>query len=133
MDRLIAAVARLIEFFEQTNLPPERSWASHLREIHEGLQDPSSRGAAVKKLEACFGGMGSLQDYMFHPQNENVPPGQDAERLNRQLDCLLDRCYMEYRLMNKPLAARLYWRWLALRHRGVPPRVLNTFRRRTER
>ena len=54
--------------------------------------------------------MGSLNDYMFHPRNNNVPPGDEAARLNRDLDRLLDRCYMEYRLLGKPLSARLYWR-----------------------
>lgn len=97
MKRLIDAVTELIEFFEATGLQGERSWAGPLREIRDGLASSSPK-PAVERLGALFGGMGSLNDYLFHPQNENVPPGQDPHSLNADLDRLLDRCYMEYRL-----------------------------------
>jgi hypothetical protein len=131
MNRLIRAIDRLIAFFERVQLPSEeRSWAGALKEIRDGLLERSSRGDALRRLEGCFGGMGSLNDYMFHPQNGNVPPGEDDRRLNRELDTLRDRCYMEYRLLGQPWYARTYWCWLALRHRGPPPRVLNAFARK---
>jgi hypothetical protein len=133
MNRLVGAIDRLIAFFDGVQLPgeEERSWAGPLKDIRDRLLEPSSRGEALRSLEGCFGGMGSLNDYLFHPQNRNVPPGEDDRQLNRELDGLRDRCYMEYRLLGQPWYARAYWRWLALRHRGAPPpRVLNAFARK---
>ena len=133
MKRLVAAVDRLSAFFTRVQIPgeDERGWAHPLAEIRNELLDPSLRAAALNKLGVCFGGMGSLNDYMFHPQNNNVPPGEDATLLNRELDRLLDRCYMEYRLLDRSWWARMHWRWLQLRQRGAPPRVLNAFARRS--
>jgi len=132
MKRLVIAIDRLIVFLTRVRIPgeDERDWTRSLMEIRNGLLDPSARTEALNKFEACFGGMGSLNDYLFHPQNNNVPLGEDAARLNRELDRLLDRCYMEFRLLDRSLWVRVYWRWLALRHRGAPPRVLNAFARR---
>lgn len=130
MLRQTAAVSHLIEFLETTGLPPERGWPAELRAIRDGLGSPSSRGEALARLGQCFGGMGSLNDYVFHPANGNVPRGGDPKRLNDELEQLLDRCYREYRLLGKGWMGRLYWRWLAARHRGASPRVLNAFARR---
>jgi hypothetical protein len=52
--------------------------------------------------------------------------GMDTANLKRELERLLDRCYLEYRLLNQSPWTRLYWHWLSFRHRGeLPPRVLN--------
>ena len=131
MRRLVVAIDCLVAFLTRVRMPGEDGgWSDSLTAIRNGLIDPSSRADALRKLDACFGGMGSLNGYMFHPQNNNVPAGEDAASLNRELDRLLDRLYMEYRLLDESPWARLYWQWLALRHRGAPPRVLKAFARR---
>ena len=133
MRRLVVAIDCLVAFVTRVRMPGEDGgWSDSLTAIRNGLTAPSSRADALRKVDACFGGMGSLNDYIFHPQNNNVPAGEDAASLNRELERLLDRCYMDYRLLGKSRwAARVCWRWLALRHRGAPPRVLNTFPRRS--
>ena len=77
MKRLVAAVDRLIAFFTRVQIPgeDERGWARPLAEIRDELLDPSLCAAALNKLGECFGGMGSLNDYMFHPQNNNIGDG----------------------------------------------------------
>jgi len=131
MDRLLAAIDRLIAFFDRVaidgNRPP--SWSVSLRDIRERLVSASSNTEAVRDLEACFGGMGSLNDYVFDPMNNNVAPGANPQLLNRELGTLLDHCYMELRLLNRSPVARLYWHWLGLwRFRRPAPRVMNAFR-----
>lgn len=131
MDRLVAAIDRLIGFFDRVAADGHgaRSWSGSLRDIRDRLATPSSHTEAVRDLESCFGGMGSLNDYVFDPINSNVPPGADPQLLNRELGKLLDHCYMELRLLNQSSAARLYWHWLALwRFSRQAPRVMNAFR-----
>jgi hypothetical protein len=45
-----------------------------------------SRSAALTRIRACFGGMGSLTDLYISPDNGNVPPGGLPADLNRRLD-----------------------------------------------
>jgi len=41
---------------------------------------------AVRRIRACYGGMGSLTDLLIDQANENVPAGGDARLLNTALD-----------------------------------------------
>jgi hypothetical protein len=129
VERLRAAVADLVTFFERVRLPGRGSgfWATRLTQINDELAEPASRAIALEKLDQCFGGMGTLNDYVFDSRNNNIPTNESAELLNRQLDQLLDRVYQEHRLVGQPFWVRIYWWWLARRHQGAPPRVLNAF------
>ena len=109
-QKLIGAITRLPDFLESAELPANGGWPQILGDIRNGLTAAVSREEALEKLERCFRSMGSLNDYMFHADNGNVPAGKNAHVLNRELERLLDRCYMEFRLLNMPWSARLAWR-----------------------
>lgn len=132
MDRLLSALERLIAFFDRAAVDGNEApgWSGTLRDIRGRLASASSRAEALRDLESCFGGMGSLNDYVFSSTNGNVQHGANPQRLNRELEKHLDRCYMELRLLNQSPMARLNWRWLALwQVAKLPPRVKNAFER----
>lgn len=100
-----------------------------LRDVENDLGDLEKRGAALRTLEGCFGGMGSLNDVYISEANGDVPAGMDAAQANVELSRLLDECYKELRLLNTPFWARALWRYLSWRNRkDVPPRIRRAFR-----
>lgn len=56
-----------------------------------------------------FGGMGSLNDLVFCPENENAPTGYTMEDANRELERLLDRIYRCLSLYGVSAATRAAW------------------------
>jgi hypothetical protein len=133
MTRLLRSIDRLISFFENVTMPGmnDHVWALALKDIREEIALPSTRTQGLNKLEACFGGMGSLNDYVFHTNNHNIPPNDDGDALQRKLDSLLDECFRELRLLNTSWWTRYYWYFMELRNRhALPPRIANTFQPR---
>jgi hypothetical protein len=130
LRRLRKAIGHVIEILESAAGTSAHYWATKLATIKEQLADRSSSARALEELEGCFGGMGSLNDYVFHPLNQNLPPGEDPDQLNARLGHLLDNVFRELRLVGASSWTRLHRRWLEFVNRKrLPPRVLKAFSR----
>jgi hypothetical protein len=127
-QRLQQAIALVIDLLRSVPGRSTQHWAAELSSISERLADPYASKAAIDELERCFGGMGSLNDLVFDPMNQNVPPDQDAGELNTRFGRLLDTMFRELRLVGAGSWARLHWRLLELVNRkNLPPRILKAF------
>jgi hypothetical protein len=77
----------------------ENEWVQYLEDARQGLERPelTSRDAALDILRSrsVFGGMGSLNDLVFSPYNDNVPAGYSYETANRALRDLLSLLHSE--------------------------------------
>ena len=108
------SLERLIGFLREAG---EVRWVGELTKISQQLGDMDTAELGMKTLRSQFGGMGSLNDYVFHPQNHNVPLGASAVQLNRKLSRLVGVVYRELCLASDPRQSRNAWRWREFKRR----------------
>jgi len=125
--RLQIALGDLIEFLSRAS---DRQWVNVLESIERNLEDRTTQKQALYDLEACFGGMGSLNDVYFCRLNGNLPEGESEESFNKNFNLHANRVFKELRLFRATWFLRVLWRVLELIYRhDPPPRVKNAFRR----
>jgi len=103
-------------------------WARRVAFVRERLAEPASVHEALDDLLSNFGGMGSLNDFVFCEDNQNIPPGRATEEVNRELNQLLDRIFREASLYGANESDRAAWlSWEATSE--LPPRIASSFRK----
>ena len=73
-NELAAAIECLAHFLREHN---ESSWADELDQDANWIRQDDRYG--LDRFLALFGGMGSLNDLVFHPMNRNCASGEEAE------------------------------------------------------
>lgn len=86
--RLATAIEDLAAFLRTHG---ETTWADQLDRDAELVRHDDARG--VDRFLAKFGGMGRLNDLVFHPLNANVGRGQDPADVNRTFDALREHAW----------------------------------------
>ena len=103
-------------------------WARRIGSVGERLAEPASVREALDELLSNFGGMGSLNDFMFCEANQNLPAGRTTREVNKELNQLLDRIFREASLYGTNESDRVAWlSWEATSE--LPPRIARTFRK----
>jgi len=88
MDDLIELLKQLAVFLERYNRTHWVSWIQ--KDIHL-LENYDPEG--VEHFLSAFGGMGSLNDVYFCPQNNDAIEASDIEEQNAAFQSLLSECW----------------------------------------
>jgi hypothetical protein len=88
------AVALLIEH-------GEHRWAAWLADDRQRIERGDRYG--ISHLLQAFGGMGSLNDLMFHPVNGNAQDAEEGERATAALRRLNNRVWTEATALQRAL------------------------------
>lgn len=63
--------------------------------IHVALKEKEREDFLLREVLSWYGGMGSLNDLVISEYNGHVLKGKDEERLNQELDQLINLMYEE--------------------------------------
>ena len=88
MDRLLELLKQLSVFLQRYN---RTSWVSWIEKDIHLLENYDSEG--VEHFLSAFGGMGSLNDVYFRPENGDAIESGDIEEENATFQSLLSECW----------------------------------------
>jgi len=96
MDPVDEDATRLVTILEEmTNLladHSERNWADWIAQDIAWIRQGDGYG--VLHFLSAFGGMGSLNDVVFHPLNGNVATTLEARPINERFQALKSEAYL---------------------------------------
>ena len=96
-------------FLEKSGSSSATSWADNLRRLRSELTNGARVNQALAELQTNFGGMGSLNDYVFCELNENLPAGWNVEQTNKEFRNILEECYKELQVLRSNSFAKAWW------------------------
>jgi len=96
-------------FLERSGSSSANSWADNLRRLLNEMADGARVNHALAELQTYFGGMGSLNDYVFCELNENLPADWNFEQANKEFQTILEECYKELQILRSNSFAKVWW------------------------